>query len=224
MTCSEYKYRALRHGRRQFTLLEIVLAVAVFMLTVTVLVAFSQAVTDAWLRLQREQDRFAELLTLDRVLDGILSGVVPFVWRDEEGRPLPAFQGDPDRVRLAVRHRAADSRQGGLRFVALYLEDGELLARHRNRPFLDLDYGDEQEQISVLAEAVDNVLFLYADLVDGEVLEWVEEWDLQREDLPLAILVYVHWQDGRLESWLRRTAGSGWHERWGRWEPWTGKG
>jgi len=219
MICSENS-----PGRRRFTLLEVVLAVAVFMLTVALLVAFSQAVTDGWQRLTAEQGEFAELLALDRTLDRILSGAVPFVWRDEDGQPLPVFQGDPDRLRFAVRHRTVDPHDGSLRFVALSVEDGRLLVRYQSRPFLDWEIRDEPEQTSVIAEAVDSVSFLYADLVDGEVLEWVDEWDVERQDLPLAILVYVRWQDGRLESWLRRPAGSGWHERWGRWQPWTGDG
>ena len=49
----------------------------------------------------------------------------------------------------------------------------------------------------------------------GGMVETVES---ERTDLPLAIMVTVHWQDGRVESWLRRSMGNGYRERYGRWE------
>jgi hypothetical protein len=89
------------------------------------------------------------------------------------------------------------------------------------------DIGD----VSVLARDVDHVSFQYADFAPDQEddwnrrLEWVSEWDTDdehpREEIPLAIMITVVWQDGRAESWLRRTAGEGYRERFGKWKPRT---
>ena len=68
---------------------------------------------------------------------------------------------------------------------------------------------------------MNRVDFLYADWHPDTGLEWREEWNAENErfEVPLAIYAAVYWDDGRQESWLRRTAGSGQFERLGNWEP-----
>ena len=51
---------------------------------------------------------------------------------------------------------------------------------------------------------------------------WTDNWenvDSERTDLPLAILFHVIWDDGREESWLRRTTGNSFRERYGTYRP-----
>ena len=45
-------------------------------------------------------------------------------------------------------------------------------------------------------------------------LDWVDDWE-DRDYLPLAVRLSVKWADGRADSWLRRTAGSGFFEHYG---------
>ena len=89
---------------RQFTLLEVMVASAVLLLLAMVLLAASNEVTKSWRRLVNEQDRFSDLLAVDRTLDGVLTNVLPFRWRDDENQERPAFLGEPHRLRLAYRH------------------------------------------------------------------------------------------------------------------------
>ena len=204
----------------RFTLLELMIAWVVFLFVVTALVAFGREVTRTWGRLHQEQQLLARLLVLDRTLDSILGNAVPLMWPDEDNEPVPAFLGEPDRLRLAYVHSLNDWSDGALRFIGLTLNsDAQFVAVYQERPFFDWDADNETARVSVLAENVQAVEFLYADWVDEEDLEWMDEWDPERKELPLAIMVTLQWQDGRAESWLRRTAGSGYRERWGKWTP-----
>jgi len=205
--------------RFRFTFLELSIALAIFLLVASVLVMFSREVTKSWGRLQREQARFAELMALDRTLDTMLSNLVPFEWDDPEGTPVRVFAGESERMLLTCLHQLNSLADGALRFVLLTVRDDQFVAVYQARPFLAPGEESMAARVSVLAGGVEAVEFLYADCDEEGVLEWYTAWDPERQALPLATLVTVHWLDGRTESWLRRTAGSGFRERWGKWEP-----
>jgi len=115
--------------------------------------------------------------------------------------------------------------------LVLVEPDGDLLAHYQQRPFLTWDgLSDGPVETSVLSHGVASIEFLYVDLVDeADDVEWLADWQPEDEDedgkkrktdqLPLAVMVTVRWQDGRTESWLRRTSGSGFRERYGQWKP-----
>ncbi len=194
-------------------------ALSIFVLLIGVLVAFSREVAKSWGRLHREQQRFAELLVLDRTLDTLLTNMVPFRWKDEDGKPLSFFVGQADRVQFATLHRVNDVSEGALRFVDLSVSENELVAIYQDRPIAEGNDANPNACLSVLAQGIEGVDFQYADRVEEDQVEWLPEWDTERKEIPLAVMVTVRWQDGRTESWLRRTAGSGYHERWGKWQP-----
>ena len=59
--------------RRHFTLLELAIAVTIFMMVAVALFAFSGHVSSSWGSITTERNRLAELLAMDSTLDGILS-------------------------------------------------------------------------------------------------------------------------------------------------------
>lgn len=213
--------RTCRH-RHAFTLLELMIALAILMLVVGLLYAAGNAVTASWSRLTEEQRLFEETMRLDRVLDSALTNAIPFVWRDEEGEDYPFFFGQPGRVRLAYRHRLGSPEEGTLRFMELFVDEGTLVAHYQGRPYLNEGPSPERVLTSVLARDVESVEFQYADWHPEDGLIWSTwwdplEWTPVRKELPLAVIVNVHWRDGRREAWIRRTAGSGQFERYGMW-------
>ena len=210
-----------RPRAHRFTLLELLVAFTILVLLLGVLFAGANAVTSSWRRLRAEQEKFAEVMALDRTLDSILSSAVPFNWTDEEGETVPIFVGEPDGVHLAYLHRLNNMADGAIRFVTLEAAEGYFRAFYTGRPRFVDDF-DQELRVSLLAEDVDRVTFRYADWAeDDEDLQWIEQWDPEgeRREIPLAIMVTVHWLDGRRETWLRRTAGSGRNERLGLWRP-----
>ena len=208
---------------RLFTLLELIIAMIVFALVAAALAALSNGVTKSWQRLQAEERRFDELMALDRTLDKLLRNCVPFTWTTEDNETLRAFSGEPDRLRLACRHDVNNMQQGGLRFISFEVRDQKLMAFYAQKPLLSREAVETVPvHQSVLAESVETIECLYADWVPDRGIEWLEAWPEERQTLPLAIVITVLWQDGRVESWVRRTAGNGFRERWGKWKPPTG--
>jgi len=203
--------------RRFFTLIELLVASAILVLLLGMLFAASNGITQSWSRLQAEETRFEEVMELDRILDNIFSNSVPFHWRDKDANPVLMFRGGPESVRLTYRHTANTPGEGALRFVTLSIEDGLFLAQYSDRPRLEWENSSGPVQESVLARNVAGLDFQYADWEKDNGIVWVSEWDpdSERQDIPLAIMLTLHWEDGRRETWLRRTAGNSQFERWG---------
>lgn len=207
------------HSVTSFTLLELILAMGLLLLVVTLLTIAAKSITTSWAKVIRERQRFAEILKLDATLDNMLGNIVPFRWqRDDTRRPRLIFTGEPDRVSFTYMHRFNSSADGTLRFCRLFVSGTDLVVLHQDRPLIDLDAPKYLKQ-AILAEKVKRIEVRYADW-DPEAQEvvWVQSWNLEnrRRRPPLAVALWVYWQDGRWECWLRRTAGNGYHERWGK--------
>ncbi|MGI5924510.1 MAG: PulJ/GspJ family protein [Lentisphaeria bacterium] len=217
--------------RSAFTLLELIIAVSILMLIAVALFSFSSETTGYWSRLIVERNRFQELLDLDRSIDNILTHAVPFLWPDPDAdlfKEVPFVLATPNTLRIAYLHRLNDLEEGAIRFVEIAIKDGALCATYSDRPFLYWEDAGNRVWSSVLAHDVESVSFLYADWNDDatglweERFLWQDEWETvesEREDIPLAIMMTLVWKDGRIESWLRRTMGNSYRERYGKWEP-----
>ncbi len=226
----EARQANIRQGRR-FTLLEVVIAVGIFMLVAVALFAYSRQTTNSWTRIMQERNTFSELLTLDRAVDQIFSHVVPFLWpdpNDELENEVPFIVANSESLRVAYIHRLNNEEEGALRFVEIMVKDGNLCATYSDRPFIYWENIGDRLWTSVLARDVESVTFRYADwggdMTDAwsSRLKWVDEWETEdsgRTDVPLAIQMTVVWQNGKIESWLRRTMGNSYRERYGKWEP-----
>ncbi|MCK5801355.1 MAG: hypothetical protein KAI66_00915 [Lentisphaeria bacterium] len=208
------------------------IATAIFSLVLVILLGFSSHVTRTWESLRREETLFSELLALERALDSMFSNAVPFSWPSDENEneSRPVFVGEKEHVRLTYLHRLNSAEDGAIRFVDVQLEEDELVAWHTERPLFNWEELSAVGQRTVLARNVSSIEFVYgdwrpdADADWGSRLEWVGLWegdedDKPREHLPLAIMLTVTWEDGRVESWLRRTAGQSYRRRFGKWAP-----
>ncbi|MFA4943211.1 MAG: prepilin-type N-terminal cleavage/methylation domain-containing protein [Lentisphaeria bacterium] len=199
--------------QRRYTLLELLLAVAIFALLLLAAGFGIAAVQKSWETVSRHSRRLAECQAIDTAVGLAFRNAVPFTWPDRDSRTeRPVFSGDPATLLLAYRHRVGDAAAGGLRFLCLYVQDNELRALYRPRPFAawlppPATAADTQEE--ALAEGVEAISFLYADR-SGNEIRWTNDWDEGKNpNLPLAIQLEVRWQDGQVERWLRRTAGGG---------------
>ncbi len=211
-----------------FTFMEIIIAVSIFMLVALALFAFSRETSRSWGKIVEERNRFSELLALDRSITSLLENIIPFTWPDEDGDRQPFIIANSEQLRCAYIHRLNDETEGNLRFAEFLLEEGKLQIVYSDRPFLHWDQVGDRKKTALLAEDVASIRFLYADWsADSDYdweqrLLWLTEWETEnseRKDVPLAIMLTVDWQDGRTESWLRRTMGNGYRERFGKWEP-----
>lgn len=216
---------------RCFTFLELMIAVAVTLMIALALYGYSRSVTNSWVQFVNRRNDFNELLALDRVIDKMLANAIPFTWRDrdEDNEEYPFAVAARDTLRLAYMHALHDETEGALRFAQLELRGSELYLVYADRPFRYWEQIPlEQRREVLLAERIASIAFSYADWSDDtgkdwqDRLLWLDEWETEeseRTDIPLAILLTVTWEDGHRQSWLRRTMGNSYRERFGSWNP-----
>jgi type II secretion system protein J len=208
--------------KNKFTLLEVVIAVALFAVLATACVSLMSNMSKS-LDAQRERsEQVDNLVSLDGVLKKMIGHMVKFTWRDEDNQKLPHFLGQSDTMRFVQLTKVNTIADGGLRFVELFLDgEGQLVAKYQMRPFYNAVDMSEDAYSSILATNIASVLFQYASVVEGksssEEMEWLEEWDEDRVDIPLAVMTTLTWNDDKKETFLWRTAGNSYYERWGNW-------
>ncbi len=214
--------------RHAFTLIEVLVAILLLSMVMSVLFLGTYSISKSWERIHRQASEFEEILVLDRAIDNMFSNIIPFRWpSDEESiqrRELIHFDGQPTNTVFAYLHKVNrigpvgqehrwEKSEGGIRFCHVTVEEDELVAYYCNRPPFPEDLRSERLSRSVLSQNVASVAFTYLDL-DQDALDWVDDWE-DRDYLPLAVRLSVKWADGRADSWLRRTAGSGFFEHYG---------
>lgn len=204
----------------QYTLLEMVLAVTIFSMIMLTVVSGLFAVHKNWEKISKHQKDLSEKVMLDTLADAVIRNAVPFTWPDDISKTeKPLFRGNGEDIYIVSRRWIGDVSTGGLRFVNLFVANGKLMAKHAAVPieenFLNNESSAGYVKCEVISENVRNIRFLYAER-ENKKLVWVNDWNEENdENLPLAVQFTVEWNDGRTESWLRRTAGSGIKENLG---------
>ena len=217
--------------RNPFTFLELMIAASILAMIAAGLFAYSQNVSRSWQQIIRERNRMLELMNLDRTIDAVLANAIPFVWRDDgsdKDETFPFIVADPTGLRIAYLHPIHDEVEGAIRFAEFVLQDDKLYLDYSDRPFYDWNQAAERTQRVLLAEEIAELRFLYLDWTDDTDADWqnralwLDQWetvDSERTDIPLAIAMKVLWKDGRSHTWLRRTLGNSYRERYGKWNP-----
>ena len=200
-----------------FTLIEVLIAVTLLVTILGLLFVSTATVLSSWEQLERHSHGLQETIALDRVLDNLLANMIPFSWPGEDLEDSSiAFFGENDTVIFTYMHTFNKLEDGAIRSCQLLQEDDEFVAYYCERPPFPEDLSSEKLRRSVLARNVESVSFSYVDL-DERDIEFVEEWD-DRDYLPLATQIEIIWLDGTERRWFRRSAGSSYFERWGKWE------
>jgi len=202
---------------QNFTLIEVVLAVSILMMVFLVAGTGLMIVQQTWVKSQKQSARLKQLILVDKVVNANFTNIIPFEWKNEQLKKREIFLGDHNKIIFATTHRLNIIKEGSIRFVSIYVDDSALIATYSNTPLL---YWDDQvtPQISeIIAEGVSNVEFQYADFDAKRVLIWESDWnEEERRNIPLAIQMTVTWEDQTQTSWLKRTAGAGKRENFGR--------
>ncbi len=194
--------RSVKHG---FTLLEIVLALAIFAVMMTLIASILFSARQGWVVVRESTTELEMLLRLERLADTAFRNAIPFRWPNDNRREVQIFRGEPDFLRLAYLHRINDPGEGGIRFLELSLQGSALTAHYRPYPLLDDSERGKTDEI--IAEGIRKLTFSYALRKNGEIL-WQSEFDaVAAGTIPPAIRMDVEWENGRKTSFLRRTAG-----------------
>lgn len=206
-------------AENRFTLIEVILAVAIFALAASTVTGILFSVEKSYNSI-RAQNQLLELkLNLETFSDNAFRNIVPFNWPDSEHlKKRQIFLGEPSRMIFAYLHPSFGNAETGLRFVELFVTDSVLYARWRPQVLLywnDSDF-EENSFTEALAENVKNVSFTYADKENNEIV-WYENYDSEaKESIPLAIAMTVELNDGTVLKYLRRTAGNSFYSTFGK--------
>ena len=99
--------------KRTFTLLEIVLALAIFSVIATLAGSILFSSQQGWSVVRESSAELETLQRLDRIADTAFRNAIPFHWPDENNRNVQLFRGKPAFLRLAYLHRVNDPAEGG---------------------------------------------------------------------------------------------------------------
>ena len=208
----------MKKSEAGFTLIEVVMAIGIFAVISLLIATTLFTMQRSWSRIKKQTKRLKAYQTIDRVVDYAVRNTVPFKWPDKTFKEQLVFKGDSDKVILSYLHRVTNIKKGGIRFMQLSLENGDLLAYYRHTPIL---YWLNEDLVStcqkeVIARDVENISFLYADK-DENGVTWSDDWNEELEkNIPLGIQLTIKFKDGRKVSWLRRTAGSSFESEYGK--------
>ncbi|GMV30577.1 MAG: hypothetical protein AMXMBFR59_27020 [Rhodanobacteraceae bacterium] len=167
--------------QRGFTLVEVLVATAVFAIMSALAWGGLNAVIRAREVLVAEQQDFARTLRAVGMLERDLLGAVARPVRGNYGEPLPALQGDGDHLeltRLGFASALVDARSNLERVV--YEQDGNTLKRGRYA-VLDRAAGSLPE-FSAVRDRLRRLHFRYLD-AQGR---WLDAWP-RRDDKPEAL-------------------------------------
>lgn len=188
-----------------------VVAIAIIMVVFLTAGMVLWTVQNSWKKSSDHSDRLTKLIIIDKVVNSNFRNIIPYNWYDRKLlKNKPVFQGDQDRIVFATLNRVNDVKEGGIRFISLFVdEDNNLVALYRKTPLLYWDTAQMEGNREILAEGVESLEFSFADLNRDRLLEWFDDWDEDRERfLPMGIQMKVNWLDGTSNVWLRRTSAS----------------
>lgn len=205
--------KRLRTTRKSFTLIELVVAMAIMIVVALIIATASSTFYNAYTRSLKATKKLKTYMAIDRIWDTCVRNMVPFKWNDEENVSRFIFEGTEDTLLFTALRRAHGDDPNGLIFIKLEVENSKLIARSSFYPmrfWLEDEATDQKIEKEILAENVKEITFEYAEMnEDGDAIEWLETWE---EDdhaaIPLAVRMKVEWLDGTVEYWLRRTAGT----------------
>lgn len=201
--------RRLTVSSHRFTLIEIVVAVAILALLGLLIGMSAQTFYRSYSQAQKVSTELRRNQAVDRLVEAHFMNAVPFEWEDDSGEVRYVFMGEKEEMYLTSLQRTYGREASALWFIRLYCEDEMLKCDYSPTPLLPwLDVEEQPHETEVIATGVRFVDFLYAERYDDEI-RWLEVWEEDEHGgIPLAIQITVEWLDGSKERWLRRTAGS----------------
>lgn len=191
-----------------FSLLEMIAATAIMALVALLVGTLINIFYRSYMQAQCIGTELSRNQAIDRIADAFIANAVPFEWRNDNLENNFVFKGETNELWLTALRRSYGD-DSALWFIRLYQDGDDLKCDYSPTPLLPwLDINDHQYKTETISSNVRSISLLYAEIRDQKI-EWLDTWDEDdHEAIPLAIQLKIEWQDGSVERWLRRTAGS----------------
>ena len=108
--------------RYRFTLIEMVVAMAVMVVVAMIIGTASATFYNAYMRSVRNVNHLETCIKIDRIFDSLVRNAVPFKWNDEENTSRFVFEGNADSLLFTALRRSYGKDMGGLLFVRLLVK------------------------------------------------------------------------------------------------------
>ena len=202
----------IRHNK--FTLLEIVLALAIFCLIAGLSGGLIYTVRQSYQTISDTDNYLKQQIRINNLINEVLRNSIPLHWPDGEGVEKLYFKGNRNDLRTVYQYRINRPDQSGMRFINLEFIDGKLVATYADYPCPEAQPTAQQE---ILAANIAGIQLKYA-VINRNVITWKDNFnsDGQEKNLPLAISLTINFSDGESINFLRRTAGNSYFTSYGR--------
>ena len=201
-----------------FTLIEVMLAVVIFLMVISIAVMALSSTERTLRKVNRVNDRLATRQAIDRLVNSAFKNAINFTWRDDDFKSQLVFSGKSRELLITYLHRIDPTRRSGIRFLKLLQEDDKLIALYSSAPLLPWQNVPEQINREVIASGIKSLSFLYANIdPHSQQVNLLESWDITTTPyIPLGIQLEIEWHNGEHDVWFRRTAGAGYRQQLGR--------
>ena len=180
----------MNRRERGFTLIELVLALSILAIMVTILFGGFRVGLRAWQRGEARAETLQHARSMTRFVEGALEGISPYQARlDKDGPVLIAFKGESERISFVTVSPPVPF-QVPIAFTAITMSIAEgsepgLAVREKAMPNYD---PFEQVAPSLVDPTITAVRFRY--LRPGDGASWEDSWDAADERmLPRAVEV-----------------------------------
>ncbi|MEG1979946.1 MAG: hypothetical protein RR060_04430 [Victivallaceae bacterium] len=200
--------------RNKFTLLEIILALAIFCLIAGLSGGLIYTVRQSYQSISDTDNYLKRQFRLDLVINEVFRNSIPLNWPALNNVDKLYFQGKNNALRTVYQYRINQNRQSGMRFINLELLDGELFAIYSDYPCPEQQPTAQRE---LIADKISGIQLKYA-VKNRDTITWQDNFNLdgQEKNLPLAISLTINFADGESINYLRRTAGNSYFTSYGR--------
>ena len=137
----------MRKNKRFFTLVEMIVAMAIMIFVALIIATASMTFYNAWQRTVRISDRLKTYQAIDRIMDNCVRNMIPFTWTDKTlDQERVVFKGETDNIHFVSLRRAYRHDKGALIFIRLKVEEEQLIAEYSQYPRLQWD--EEESELN----------------------------------------------------------------------------